>query len=62
MKLENNSQDYDSIGNEHIGTSADTPIRSDAFKLSKEEKIDIHPLIQPTYLAPFHYPIRQYQM
>lgn len=41
MKLENNSQDFDSFGDDHIGTSADTPLRSDAFKLSKEEKIDI---------------------
>lgn len=41
MKLKNNSQDFESLGDNHIGTSATTPIRSDAFKLSKEEKIDI---------------------
>ncbi|MBT8267316.1 MAG: GTP cyclohydrolase I FolE [Bacteroidia bacterium] len=41
MKLENNSQDFDAVGDDHIGTSADTPLRSDAFKLTKEEKIDI---------------------
>ena len=41
MKLKNNSQDFESIGDDHIGTSSETPIRSDAFHLSKEEKIDI---------------------
>ena len=41
MKLKNNSQDFESLGDNHIGTSANTPIRSDAFKLSKDEKIDI---------------------
>lgn len=41
MKLKNNSQDFDSLGDDHIGTSSETPIRSDAFHLSKEEKIDI---------------------
>jgi len=41
MKLENNSRDFDSIGDDHIGTSADTPLRSDAFKLNTAEKIDI---------------------
>ena len=41
MKLENNREDHDSIGDDHVGTSADTPLRSDAFKLTEEEKIDI---------------------
>ena len=41
MKLENNREDFDSLGDDHIGTSADTPLRSDAFKLTEEEKIDI---------------------
>lgn len=41
MKLENNREDFDSIGDDHVGTSADTPLRSDAFKLTEEEKIDI---------------------
>ncbi len=41
MKLENNADNYDSLGDEHIGTSSDTPLRKDAFKLTKEEKIDI---------------------
>ena len=31
----------DAIGDNHIGTSAETPMRSDAFKLSADEKIEI---------------------
>ncbi len=31
----------DDIGNNHIGTSSDTPLRNDAFHLSNEEKIEI---------------------
>ncbi|RLD27406.1 MAG: GTP cyclohydrolase I FolE [Bacteroidetes bacterium] len=41
MKFNNNIEEFESIGNDHIGTSKDTPMRNDAFKLSKEEKIDI---------------------
>ncbi|MCK5400657.1 MAG: GTP cyclohydrolase I FolE [Flavobacteriaceae bacterium] len=41
MKFNNNLEKFESIGNDHIGTSKDTPMRNDAFKLSKEEKIDI---------------------
>src|SRR6056300_101708 len=41
MKFDNNLEDFDALGNEHIGTSQDTPMRSDAFKLSNDEKIDI---------------------
>jgi len=41
MKLNNNLEEFESLGNNHIGTSKDTPMRNDAFKLSKEEKIDI---------------------
>lgn len=41
MKLENNAEEFDSIGDNHIGTSANTPLRSDAFKLTTDEKIDI---------------------
>ncbi len=33
-------EDIDDIGDNHIGTSAKTPLREDAFKLSDEEKID----------------------
>ncbi|MBN4070372.1 GTP cyclohydrolase I FolE [Olleya sp. AH-315-F22] len=41
MKFNNNIEEFESLGNNHIGTSKDTPMRNDAFKLSKEEKIDI---------------------
>jgi len=41
MKFKNNFEDFESIGNNHFGTSKETPMRNDAFKLSKEEKIDI---------------------
>ena len=35
--LENNFED---VGNDHIGSSADTPMRKDAFEFSDEEKIE----------------------
>ena len=41
MKTDKNIQDIDALGDDHVGTSADTPLRSDAFKLSSDEKIDI---------------------
>lgn len=41
MKTENNTENFDTIGDDHVGTSANTPMRADAFKLSKEEKIDL---------------------
>ena len=41
MKTDKNIQDIDAIGDDHVGSSADTPIRSDAFKLTPDEKIDI---------------------
>ncbi|AXT19280.1 GTP cyclohydrolase I FolE [Flavobacteriaceae bacterium AU392] len=41
MKIENNIENFDTIGDNHIGTSSNTPMRADAFRLSKEEKIDI---------------------
>lgn len=41
MKFERDIEDFESLGDNHIGTSADTPLREDAFKLTKEEKIDI---------------------
>ena len=41
MKTDNNIQDIDALGDDHVGTSSDTPLRSDAFKLSSDEKIDI---------------------
>jgi GTP cyclohydrolase I len=41
MKVKNNIKDLESLGENHIGTSTDTPMRKDAFKLSQDEKIDI---------------------
>ena len=41
MKIEREIEDFDSLGENHVGTSSDTPLRADAFKLTKEEKIDI---------------------
>ena len=41
MKINNDIEEFESLGNNHIGTSKETPMRNDAFKLSKEEKIDI---------------------
>ena len=41
MRFEKNIEDFDALGDNHVGTSSETPMRKDAFKLSKEEKIDI---------------------
>ena len=41
MKLKNNLENIDFIGDNHIGTSSETPIRPDAFELSSDEKINI---------------------
>ena len=41
MELKNNIKNIDFIGDNHIGTSSETPIRPDAFKLSSDEKINI---------------------
>ncbi|MCB0446448.1 MAG: GTP cyclohydrolase I FolE [Gelidibacter sp.] len=41
MKIEKDLEKFEAIGNDHIGTSAETPMRKDAFKLSQDEKIDI---------------------
>ncbi|MDA9057086.1 GTP cyclohydrolase I FolE [Flavobacteriaceae bacterium] len=41
MGLKNNIKKFDTIGDNHIGTSTETPMRPDAFKLSSDEKIDI---------------------
>lgn len=41
MKIEKHIKDFESLGDDHIGTSSETPIRIDAFKLSNDEKIDI---------------------
>ena len=41
MKIENNLEEFESLGDNHIGTSSDTPLRNDAFKLSSEEKMEL---------------------
>ncbi|MFD2823203.1 GTP cyclohydrolase I FolE [Lacinutrix iliipiscaria] len=41
MKLESQLDEFDSLGDDHIGTSSNTPMRKDAFALTNEEKIDI---------------------
>ncbi|GAA4955780.1 GTP cyclohydrolase I FolE [Algibacter agarivorans] len=41
MKIEKNIEEFESLGDDHIGTSSNTPLRNDAFRLSSEEKIDI---------------------
>ena len=41
MKIEREIENFDSLGDNHIGTSSNTPLRADAFKLTREEKIDI---------------------
>ena len=44
MKANFSPQDlekFDHIGDNHIGTSSDTPIRQDAFALNSDEKIEI---------------------
>jgi len=39
MDLEKQLREIEALGNDHIGTSTDTPIRPDAFVLSDAEKI-----------------------
>ncbi|WP_299254258.1 GTP cyclohydrolase I FolE [uncultured Lacinutrix sp.] len=39
MKIENTTNDE--LGENHVGTSTDTPMAADAFKLSDKEKIEI---------------------
>lgn len=41
MKIDSNFNDIDALGDDHIGTSSDTPLRTDAFKLSANEKIEL---------------------
>ena len=41
MKFGNDIEDFDALGDDHVGTSSNTTLRLDAFKLSNEEKIDI---------------------
>ncbi|QDO92660.1 GTP cyclohydrolase I FolE [Formosa sediminum] len=51
MKFDNNIEEFDAIGDNHIGTSSDTPMRADAFDISDEEKIksikaDVHHIME----------------
>ncbi len=39
MDLERQLKEIEALGNDHIGTSSDTPLREDAFELSDIEKI-----------------------
>ena len=39
MKFENKNDNFDTLGDNHIGTSSETPMRLDAFDLSNDEKI-----------------------
>ncbi len=41
MKIEKNLENFEAIGDDHIGSSSETPLRKDAFKLTNDEKIDI---------------------
>ncbi|MFL0352118.1 GTP cyclohydrolase I FolE [Xanthomarina sp. GH4-25] len=41
MKFDEKLEEFESLGENHIGTSSNTPMREDAFKLTNEEKIDI---------------------
>ncbi|WP_456438056.1 GTP cyclohydrolase I, partial [Psychroserpens sp.] len=41
MKIEKDLEDFEAIGDDHIGSSYETPLRNDAFKLNNDEKIDI---------------------
>ena len=41
MKIENTTNLNDELGESHVGTSYDTPMKSDAFKLSDKEKIEL---------------------
>ena len=41
MKIQKDLEDYEAIGDDHIGSSSETPLRNDAFQLTNDEKIDI---------------------
>lgn len=41
MKFEKQIPDFEALGDDHIGSSSETPMRNDAFKLTNDEKIDI---------------------
>jgi GTP cyclohydrolase I len=41
MKFEKHIPDFEALGDDHIGSSSETPMRNDAFNLTNDEKIDI---------------------
>jgi len=41
MKIENQITDIDQVGDDHMGSSTDTPLKADAFKISDTEKIEL---------------------
>ena len=41
MKIDKDVENIDYLGDNHVGTSYDTPLRDDAFELSNVEKIDV---------------------
>lgn len=41
MKFDKKIEEFESLGDNHVSTSSNTPLRDDAFKLTSEEKIDI---------------------
>lgn len=41
MKIDGDFNDIDALGDDHVGSSSETPLRDDAFNLSNDEKIEI---------------------
>ncbi len=41
IEIEAPEDDFDIVGDNHIGTSIDTPLRDDAFILTDEDKVEI---------------------
>lgn len=41
MKLDSTLEGHEKIGNDHVSSAEDTPLRKDAFLLNDDEKIDI---------------------
>ncbi|MCA0154443.1 GTP cyclohydrolase I FolE [Winogradskyella vincentii] len=41
MRIDSDFNDIDALGDDHVSSSSETPMRDDAFKLSNEEKMDI---------------------
>ena len=64
MDLEKQLKEIEAMGDEHVGSSTDTPLRPDAFELSDIEKIDrikgqvkeimetLHPFVQAVQFHP----------